>query len=143
MEEKNELMQREEETGLFMVERKQAYSSWRPQTEEEKVDFYNMINSPQERLKDNINVVLEIQHVYAERVTLVNNDGELSECVRIILLTTDGKGYACVSSGVFNSLQKLFAIFGEPTTWKNPIKVMPKLISKGNNKSVLTLSLAK
>lgn len=120
----------------------QQYSSWVPMTKEEKVAFYNAINSPSESLKDFINMELEIKHVYAETCTYISKEtGEPMPGVRIVLLSPDGKSYNTSSQGVFNCLSKIFAIFGQPATWTEPVKVRVKQLSKEANKNVLLLEM--
>lgn len=120
----------------------QQYSSWLPQTMEEKKAFYNAINSPSAPLKNFINMELNIRHVYAETCTYVSKDtGELTPGVRIVLLDGEGNSYNTSSQGVFNCLSKIFAIFGQPNTWTEPVRVRVKQLSKEANKNVLLLEM--
>lgn len=118
------------------------YSSLVPQSMEEKKAFYNAINSPTDSLKNYINMELDIRHVYAETCTYVSKEtGEATPGVRIVLIGADGKSYNTSSQGVFNCLSKIFAIFGEPATWSEPVRVRVKQLSKEANKNVLLLEM--
>ena len=118
------------------------YCSFEPKTKADKVRLFNLTNSECERLGDNINKVLEVQHIYCEEVECVSEKtGEMEICPRIVLLTKDGKGYTCVSRGVFSAVRKLLSVFGEPSQWDEPTKVEVKQITKGEKK-ILTLALA-
>lgn len=118
-----------------------SYSSFLPQTQEEKISFYNAINNPQKRLKDCVNMEISIQHIYCERCTFVSEDGEITEGVRTVLIDKDGNGYQAASRGIFNCIRKLFAIMGEPKNWTEPVTIIPRLVNKAKDRSVLVFDL--
>lgn len=128
---------------LLMDEsRKQSFCSMNPQTFQEKAAFYNAISSPSKRLGDMINLAIELQHVYAETCNYLNKEsGELQAGVRIVLIDKDGVSYNTSSIGVYNSLSKIFSIFGVPQSWESPITVRVKQITPADNRKVLTLEL--
>ena len=64
--------------------------------------------------------------------------GELAP--RIIIVTADGNSYQCVSIGVYQSLKRIFALFGTPETWAEPLKIKPVLTSTAKGQ-VLSLQL--
>lgn len=118
------------------------YCSMHPKTNEEKITLYNAINNPVAKLKDNVNIPISVRHVFAEDCQFTNTEtGEVTEGVRVVLISDDGKSYSCASKGVVSSLTKLFAIFGDASTWKSPIIMVPKLVSKSADKNVLVLEL--
>jgi hypothetical protein len=125
--------------------RKTAFSSVdiTKATMDEKKKFFNAINSSDKRLADEINKEINLKHVYVEEVQLTNKEtGELQSAPRIVLIDDKGDGFSCVSSGVFNSLKKLFGTFGVPTSWEKPIKVRVKQITKASDRKILTLEIA-
>lgn len=66
---------------------------------------------------------LTVQHILAHRVELVDEEtGEIDEGGRIVLLTTDGKQYACVSKGVLASLKAIMHYYGTPP-WDKGLKL--------------------
>lgn len=118
--------------------RKVQYCSVIAKTQEEKIALFNAQNNPDHRLADMINIPLEITDVYAEVVDCVNKEtGEVTKCPRIVLIDKDMVSYQAVSKGIFNSVSKLIAVFGNPH-WDTPIVVVPTQITKGELK-ILTL----
>lgn len=122
-----------------------SYCSFPIESAEDKVKLFNMTTDPDKSLGDCIGDVIAVTDVYVEVVDLTPKDdsgqpiGEPQQAPRTILITEDGTSYACVSTGVYNSLCRLIGIFGMPT-WKVPIKLKVKQISKGKNR-ILSLAL--
>lgn len=124
-----------------LTERQLSYCSMTPKTDEEKATLYNIMNNPDKRIKDCINEVIKVKNVFVEVVKCTNQEtGEVSTAPRIVLIDENGIGYQCVSLGIFSALKKLFAVYGEPTTWTKPIPIKIKQISKGV-KNLLTLNV--
>lgn len=124
-------------------EKKQIYCSFEPNTIEEKKMLFNAVNSTPEYLKDHINEVIVINHIYAEQVSIIDeNSGEIIPIPRIVIIDNNGIGYGCASFGIFNSIKKLIGIMGAPTV-NNPYKVKIKQVNIRNkaNYSALTLEL--
>lgn len=120
----------------------QSYCSFVPQTQADKVKFFNAINSPQKRLRDCVNMEIKLKDIYAERCEFVNKEtGEAMPGVRIVFIDADGVSYQAASKGVFTSTQKLLQILGEPALWEEPVTVVPKQISKGVNQNVLVFEI--
>lgn len=116
------------------------YCSLKAESFESKASIYNALNSPDAKISECINMVLEIRDVIAHEVQLVDqNTGEFTNCLRTILVDKDGKTYQAVSVGVANSLNRIFQIFGEPSTWTKPLKLKPvqKVTNNGTNKVTL------
>lgn len=110
-------------------------------TEEEKIRLFNVMNSPENRLADFVNMEIEVSDVIAETVRIIDDSGEESLCPRIILVSPDGAAYQCVSNGIYSALKKAFNIFGAPH-WDKARVFKVKQIKKGNN-SVLTLEMVR
>lgn len=110
-------------------------------SEEEKKRIFNCVNGDCQGLRDYVNKEILLANVFAESGNQVDEEtGEVKETVRIILIDSEGVGYATSSIGVRGSLSKLFQLFGTPDTWSAPIKVIPKQINR-KDKVILTLSL--
>lgn len=125
------------------AERKTQFCSMIPKNEDEEVVLFNAMNNPEKRIGDCINMTINVKHVFCEVVTCVNREtGESNLCPRIVLIDTDGVGYQAVSLGVFSALKKIFAIKGDPTTWKKPVKLQVVQITKGERK-ILTFNMVK
>lgn len=125
------------------AERHTQYCSLVPANEDEEIILYNAMNNPEHRIGDCINKAINVKHVYCEVVTCVNKEtGASNLCPRIVLIDDKGVGYQAVSLGVFSALKKIFTVKGQPHTWKKPVKLEVKQISKGERK-LLTLNMVK
>lgn len=125
-----------------LTSRSTQYCSMTANTDKEKALLFNATNNPDYRLGDSINQTISVKDVFVEAVTCVNREtGEANVCPRIVLIDTDGKGYACVSLGIFSAIKKIFGIYGEPNMWKAPLPLTVKQITKGDRK-MLTLNVA-
>lgn len=125
------------------AERKVMYCSMQPKNEDEEIILYNAMNNPEKRLKECINMTLNIKDVFCEVVQCEHKEtGEMQACPRIVLIDDKGVGYQCVSLGIFSALKKIFAVKGQPCTWKKPVKLEVKQILKGD-RALLTINMVK
>jgi len=117
-----------------------TYCSLICETDEQKKILFNLTANPQHKVSDMINKKIMLKDVYMEEVLLRNEEtGEASQGVRIILIDDKQEGYVCVSKGIKNSLQKLFAIFGTPENWVTPIEIEIKQLSI-KDRNILTFN---
>lgn len=124
-----------------LTARTTQYCSMTANNDEQRAILFNATNNPEFRLADCINQTINVKDVFVEAVTCVNREtDEANVCPRIVLIDVDGKGYACVSIGIFSAIKKIFGIYGEPNVWKKPIALAVKQISKGDRK-MLTLNV--
>lgn len=140
----NDLMKVADEGNFVMdlASKKSSWSSLTPKTHEDKVKFFNAVNMPTKRLKEMINMEVEISHVYAEMIDFIDKDtGEASPGVRMVFISPNGESYQAASKGVYSCTQKLFTIFGTPDTWKKPVKIRPKEVSKAADRNVLVFEI--
>jgi len=73
---------------------------------------------------DNLDKPIKLVHVIAKKVTLPNErTGELEDSVRITLVAEDGKSFHATSSALYNSLDDLFGVMGNPSTWNAPLPI--------------------
>lgn len=127
-----------------LVNSSTMFTSMKVETIEDKKKLYNAMNNPTGRIGDMINMTLNVVDVYCETVK-VNHVDEKTGVVeeqtlpRIVFITDKGESYQAVSTGIYNALKKLIAIFGPPT-WEGGVKVKVKQIQKGTN-NILTLEL--
>lgn len=118
-----------------------AFCSIKEDSLEAKKLVYNASNNPMHKIDDYINKGIALKDVFVEIIELANeNTGELEQAPRIVLIDDKGESYQCVSNGIFGSLKKLMAIFGEPT-WEEPIHVVVKQV-KVKRGTMLTLEVA-
>lgn len=128
-----------EPQGLEVLQNPQAnfLNTMTLEKHEDKVKLYNAINNTDFALAD-ITSPIRVTDVIAHHVTLENEDGEMVEVTRVVLIDKEGKSYGCVSEGVLSSLQKLFVIFGRPT-WKDGLVILPKLVKTNKGYKTMTL----
>ena len=134
-----------------------TYISKKVETKVDKISIYNALNNPDENVADNINMKIELVDVLLEQIEMVNDEddgievvsetGEIVEeepettvAVRTVLIDKDGKSYQAVSKGVYNSIKQIINIFGEPSTWEDPLTVEVKQV-KVKRGSMLTLNI--
>lgn len=117
-----------------------AFCSIKEDSLEAKKLVYNASNNPTHKIDDYINKEIALKDVFVEIIELANeNTGDLEQAPRIVLIDDKGESYQCVSTGIFGSLKKLMAIFGEPT-WEEPIHVVVKQV-KVKRGTMLTLEV--
>ena len=113
-------------------------------TREGAIKMYNALNTPAGRVGELIGKTLLVSDVIAEPITLTNEDGTVSDTVRVALITPEGKAYTAISVGIYNAVKKLIAVFGLPT-WSDPLPLEVKQITRkskeGQPRNVLTLVL--
>lgn len=127
--------------AVDLTSAKKSYSSLPTTTPEEKAIAFNAMNSPNFRVADKVNETIMLKDVYVETVNCVNEkDGTIAVCPRIVLVDTEGNGYACVSIGMFGSLHKLIQVYGEPT-WHEGIPVKLTQTNTRNGMRVLGLKI--
>lgn len=140
----NNAMMTIEEQDMNIFEqgnKKPAYCSIVAESFDDKAKIFNAMSSPDERLRNHINEIIKIRDVYCEIVECVNKEtGATSEAPRVVLIDTEGKSYQCVSTGIFNSLKRLFTVFGMPT-WEKGVPCKVKQVSNGE-RQILTLVVA-
>lgn len=103
---------------------------------ESKIKVYNAINNKGYSLDETKGTVLEIVDVACHPVSLLDeNTGEVVNSLRTILIDKDGKNYDAVSNGIVSSLQKIFAIVGQPS-FDPPLKI--KVVEQKTRKGYKT-----
>lgn len=123
-----------------LTTRQTSFCSLVATTPEEKAQLFNLMNAPQHRLSDMINMTIEVTDIFVETVQCANKDGEIILTPRIVLIDKNGEGYQCVSMGIYGALKKLFSIYGTPH-WEEPLPLTVKQVTKGDYK-ILTLAVS-
>lgn len=115
------------------------YTSLSLQTRGERLHMMNSINNSVPLL-DKVGEELSIKDVVLQTVTVTNQQtGEMEGAVRTTLIDVDGNAYNATSKGIAQSLRQVFNIIGEPTTWGEPLKVVPREKKGANGFRFLTL----
>lgn len=133
MENKNEVMAPQEDSlAVQLSGRNTMFCSMKHETPEEKALMFKAMNAPDAPLDSMVGQVIYIKDVFAEQAQFMDDDGVLSDIVRIVLVTTDGQCYGCSAKGIFSSIQHLIAIYGQPTWHEGvPVKVVIEKTRKG------------
>ena len=134
--------QESKELTLFSGVKQNIYCSKKIETDEEKKDLFNALESCDALLNDCVGQEIEIQDIYVEEKQVVDEKtGELKNKYRSILFDVTGQTYATGSYGIYNVLKKIVSIYGLPEAWEKPLKVKVTKRPIGNGKQSLTLTL--
>lgn len=91
-------------------------------------------------LSDVLGKTINLKDVIVQPVTSENEEtGEVDEYLRTTLIDADGTAYAAGSTGVASSLRNLFGVFGEPSTWAEPLAI--KIVEKKGRKGFKFMSI--
>ena len=104
-------------------------------------DFYNAVSQPDTSLKECVNIPIAMTHVSVEVCEVHSEQNGDVIAPRVVIMDKDGKSYQATSIGVYQSLKRIFALFGTPDTWSEPLTVVPMLTSTKKGQ-VLSLRLA-
>lgn len=118
------------------------FCSFTPETDEQRAELYNALNSPDVRISDHVNKEIDLRDFVIEPVELRNEtSGELEAAPRVVLIDTDGNSYHGVSNGIYNALSRLCMIYGR-SSFPNGLPVRIKQINRGANR-LFTLEVIK
>lgn len=133
---------KENEIILFNEVKQNVYCSKVAETESEKKELFNALESCDVLLNDCVGEEISIKDVYVEEKKVIDDEtGEVKTKFRTILFDEDGKTYATGSYGIYNVLKKIFTIYGLPTSWDKPLKVKVAKRPIKDGKQSLTLTL--
>lgn len=123
------------ETGIF--------STVDADTMEGKATVYKALNDATP-LRDLVGETLTLKDVIVQRVEVETEEGDVVEQPRTSLITTSGDVYSATSNGIFSAVRNIIGIFGHPSTWEAPLKVVveEKPARRNAMYRYLTLSLA-
>lgn len=96
------------------------YCSIKGETKAEKIKVYNALKKCDELLLNHVGETIELQAIYFK--TFFSRKQQ-KPVARVIIFAKDGKTYVTGSFNVLRDLQNISQIFGDPTTWTEPIKV--------------------
>lgn len=134
--------QESKELTLFSGVKQNIYCSKKAETDEEKKELFNALESCDALLNDCVGQEIEIGDIYVEEKQVVDEtSGELKTKYRTILFDKSGQTYATGSYGIYNVLKKIVRIYGLPEDWEKPLKVKVAKRPIGNGKQRLTLTL--
>lgn len=100
-----------------------SYCSMTATDHKTKCALFNAIGKPQ-KIADMINKTIRLAHIYIEAINIIDqNTGELVTVPRIVLIDDHANGYQGISTGLYESVKRIVSMFGEPSEWKQPLKV--------------------
>lgn len=102
----------------------EIFCSFKVESMQDKIKLYNATNSEGVSLKQSINKKIKIVDVVVIPMTVKNEDGTESIVPRTTLIADDGTQYTAGSWGVYNSIKKINAIFGN-LHFDEPITIVP------------------
>ena len=130
------------ELTLFSEIKQNVYCSKVAETEKEKKELFNALESCDALLNDCVGQEIDIKDMYVEEKQIIDDEtGEMKTKYRTILFDENGQTYATGSYGIYNVLKKIVQIYGLPASWEKPLKVKVAKRSIGNGKQSLTLTL--
>lgn len=130
------------ELTLFSGIKQNIYCSKEANTEKEKKELFNALESCDALLNDCVGQEIKIKDIYVEEKEIHDDEsGENKVKYRTILFDESGQTYATGSYGIYNIIKKIVGIYGLPNTWEKPLKVKVAKRPLGNGKSSLTLTL--
>lgn len=130
------------EISLFTGIKNNTYCSKVVNSEEEKKELFNALESCDALLNDCVGQEILIKDIYVEEKQVLDDEsGELKTKYRTIIFDENGQTYATGSYGIYNVLRKIIQIYGLPTTWEKSLKVKVAKRPLGNGKQALTLIL--
>ena len=130
------------ELTLFSGVKAKMYCSKVTESEQEKKELFNALESCDALLNDCVGQEISLKDIYIEEKNVVDDEtGELKTKYRTILFDDNGQTYATGSYGIYNVIRKIISIYGLPDTWENPLKVKVSKRPIGDGKQSLTLIL--
>lgn len=116
------------------------YSSFVAESNNDKAKLYNALNAPEVRIADHIGKEIVIRDVIIEPVDIVDEKtGDVRTTPRVTLIDVNGHTYTATSYGIYNSLKRIFGLYGSPT-WEDGIPVRVRQITNGANR-IFTLDI--
>lgn len=118
----------------------EVFTTFDVNTVEDGKKLYKATNTTK-RLSEIIGQTIKIVDVIAEPVTTKDKEtDEIKSLTRMIIITDSSDAYSTCSTGIFNSLKKIFSIFGMPSDWSEPLMVKVSQINNSNNR-IFTLDI--
>lgn len=97
------------------------YTSLSLNTRADKMKMLKAINNSVPLL-EKVGGEIKIVDVVLQTVEIANEStGEIEGAVRITLIDEDGNAFHATSKGIAQILRQTFNLFGDPTTWDEPL----------------------
>lgn len=113
-----------------------TYSSMATVTVNDRKRVYNALSTSL-TIGDFLNEELAVVDIIAGEVELVNKEtGEVDIATRTVLVLDDGTAIAATSGVLYSRLMQITAIFGDPTTWEEPLTMIIKQQNIANGRRI-------
>lgn len=110
------------------------WCSFKANTLDQKKRLYRAMTNPDSKLSDCINMEINLVDAYIEWAEVTHDQtGEIEQVPRVVLFDANGKTYTATSKGIYNSLYRLFVVFGVPH-WETPIPVKIRQVQNGERR---------
>ena len=121
------------------------YTSLPQESRMEKAQLLNALQSPDHKADEVIGKTIMLKNFIAQSVPIVDElTGEISDAVRIVLVSEKNESVVFVSKGVFNSVKMLISIFGAPAVggWAEaiPVKLVQLATKKGRTYNLVVVT---
>lgn len=129
------------ELTLFENTNRPFYCSVKTDSIEEKKKLFNALENCDLLLNNCVGEKIVMRDIYVEQYIDKKDENDDKVKYRTIIFAEDGKTYVSTSYGIYNILNKIFAIYGTPDKWTEGIAVEVAKRPVGNGKEMLTLKL--
>lgn len=131
--------QRESARRMLQIGVQPSICTFDPSTEEGKILLFRVKYGEPQELAEQGGRILLVRHYYAHEVTgQPNDDGEIKDYVRSVIVTAEGEIYSAGSMGVWDCLRLMSAIRG-PGVFDPPVPCMVKKKKTNNGRNFMQL----
>lgn len=109
-------------------------------TTQELWKFTALATAPGAKTMDDVpDAPLEVEYIYCHKVPIQGpTEGEITEAIRTVLITSDGERYAFVSNGIAQDAARIFMAFGFQK-FSPPITLRVEEFQTNNKRKMYTL----
>ena len=98
------------------------YTSLATASRADKMNLLKAVNNSTP-LVDQAGKTIKIVDVVLQSVEIADENGNISDNVRVTLITDAGDAFHATSKGIAQSLKQVFGVLGEPGQWEEPLEV--------------------
>lgn len=75
-------------------------------------------------LNEHYGETINLKNFVIQAVQLRDEDGQMIDAARSILIDSEGQAYHTVSEGILRALQEIVGVLGHPSEWNVPVPVV-------------------
>lgn len=107
-----------------------------------KVELFTALSTAQP-MEDHLDKTINLKHIVAQVVEVAQDDGSMTDAVRVIIIDEAGEAYAAISSGMFKALEEMIQVLGHPDTWNGAaIPIVVKAEKSRRGRRFFTVKMA-